>query len=189
MHNLNLARSKFCTIQIWHDPNFAQSKRGMIQILHNPNITPSKFFTIQNPLFYYNFIYQRSIVMGCACLDMIRIFFLFFWGEITTVHKWQLGRKAKNSLRPEEQYHTNWWSVRKFKENFSLDWVQSKIQQTKLLVTCQRFGDWFLFGLVWPYSSNQKNIMKVGSKSLLLTCSSNKLWAYLYYIFLIRRAS
>ena len=47
-----------------------------------------------------------------------------------------------------------------------------KIQQTKMLVTCQRFGDWFLFGLVWPYSYNQKNI---GSKSLLLTCSSNKL--------------
>ena len=53
--------------------------------------------------------------------------------------------------------------------------VDPKIQQTKMLVTCQRFGDWFLFGLVWPYSSNQKNIMKVGSKSLLLTCSSNKL--------------
>ena len=50
-----------------------------------------------------------------------------------------------------------------------------KIQQTKMLVTCQRFGDWFLFGLFLPYSSNQKNIMKVGSKSLLLTCSSNKL--------------
>ena len=54
-------------------------------------------------------------------------------------------------------------------------YLGSKIQQTKMLVTCQRFGDWFLFGLVWPYSSNQKNIMKVGSKSLLLTCSSNKL--------------
>ena len=65
----------------------------------------------------------------------------------------------------------------------------TKIQQTKMLVTCQRLGDWFLFGLVWPYSSNQKNIMKVGSKSLLLTCNSNKLWAYLYYIFLIRRES
>ena len=65
----------------------------------------------------------------------------------------------------------------------------TKIQQTKVLVTCQRFGDWFLFGLVWPYSSNQKNIMKVGSKSLLLTCSSNKLWAYLHHIFLIRRES
>ena len=64
-----------------------------------------------------------------------------------------------------------------------------KIQQTKMLVMCQRFGDWFLFGLVWPYSSNQKNIMKVGSKSLLLTCSSNKLLTYLYYIFLIRRES
>ena len=59
----------------------------------------------------------------------------------------------------------------------------------KMLVTYQRFGDWFLFGLVWPYSSDQKNIMKVGSKSLLLTCSSNKLWAYLHYIFLIRRES
>ena len=51
----------------------------------------------------------------------------------------------------------------------------AKIQQTKMLVTYQRFGDWFLFGIVWPYSSDQKNIMKVGSKSLLLTCSSNKL--------------
>ena len=44
-----------------------------------------------------------------------------------------------------------------------------KIQQTKMLVTCQRFGDKFLFGLVWPYSSIQKNIMSVGSKSLPLT--------------------
>ena len=30
-----------------------------------------------------------------------------------------------------------------------------KIQQTKMLVTCQRFGDLFLFGLVWQYSTNQ----------------------------------
>ena len=48
-----------------------------------------------------------------------------------------------------------------------------KIQQTKMLVTCQRFWDLFLFGLVWQYSSVQKNIIKVGSKSWLLTCSSN----------------
>ena len=47
----------------------------------------------------------------------------------------------------------------------------SKIQQTKILVTCQRFGDLFLFGLVWQYSSIQKNIIKVGSKSWILTCS------------------
>ena len=40
-----------------------------------------------------------------------------------------------------------------------------------MLVTCQRFGEWFLFGLVWQYSSIQKNIIKVGAKSWMLTCS------------------
>ena len=33
---------------------------------------------------------------------------------------------------------------------------QSKTQQTKMVVTCQRFFDLFLFGLVWQYSKNQK---------------------------------
>ena len=33
---------------------------------------------------------------------------------------------------------------------------KSKIQQTKILVIGQRCGDLFSFGLVWPYSSNQK---------------------------------
>ena len=42
-----------------------------------------------------------------------------------------------------------------------------------MLVTCQIFGDLFLFGLVWQYSAIQKNIMKVGSKPWLLTCISN----------------
>ena len=35
-----------------------------------------------------------------------------------------------------------------------------KIQQTKILVTCQRFGDLFLFGLVWQYSSVQTKCNK-----------------------------
>ena len=35
-----------------------------------------------------------------------------------------------------------------------------KIQQTKMLVACQRFGDLFLFGLVWQYSSNHKTCNK-----------------------------
>ena len=35
-----------------------------------------------------------------------------------------------------------------------------KIQQTKMLVTCQRFGDLFLFGLVWQYSSVQTKYNK-----------------------------
>ena len=50
----------------------------------------------------------------------------------------------------------------------------SKIQQTKMLVTCQRFGDLFLFGLVWQYSKNQNQYDKgIGLKSWLLTCISN----------------
>ena len=39
-------------------------------------------------------------------------------------------------------------------------WVHAKIQQTKMLVTCQRFGDLFSFGLVWQYSSVQKKCDK-----------------------------
>ena len=35
-----------------------------------------------------------------------------------------------------------------------------KIQQTKILVICQRFVDLFLFGLVWQYSSVQKKYNK-----------------------------
>ena len=53
----------------------------------------------------------------------------------------------------------------------SLSCLQTKIQQTKMLVTCQRFCVLFLFGLVWQYSSIQKNIIKVGSKSWIHTCS------------------
>ena len=47
----------------------------------------------------------------------------------------------------------------------------AKIQQTKMLVMCQSFGDLFLFGLVWQYSSVQtkynKGRFKVISKYLL----------------------
>ena len=38
--------------------------------------------------------------------------------------------------------------------------VPPKIQQTKMLVTCKRFGDSFLFGLVWQYSSVQTKYNK-----------------------------
>ena len=37
---------------------------------------------------------------------------------------------------------------------------EPKIQQTKMLVKCQRFGDLFLFGLIWQYSSNHKTYNK-----------------------------
>ena len=38
--------------------------------------------------------------------------------------------------------------------------LDQKIQQTKMLVKCQRFGDLFLFGLVWQYSSVQTKYNK-----------------------------
>ena len=41
-----------------------------------------------------------------------------------------------------------------------LEWLYAKIQQTKMLVACQRFGVLFLFGLVWQYSSVQTKYNK-----------------------------
>ena len=38
--------------------------------------------------------------------------------------------------------------------------VNAKIQQTKMLVTCERLGDFFLFGLGWQYSTNQNQYDK-----------------------------
>ena len=52
-------------------------------------------------------------------------------------------------------------------------WSKPKIQQIKMLVMCQSFGDLFLFGLVWDCFTNQNQYKKLGSKSWLLTCSSN----------------
>ena len=38
--------------------------------------------------------------------------------------------------------------------------LQAKKQQTKMLVTCQKFVDLFLFGLVWQYSTNKNQYNK-----------------------------
>ena len=47
-----------------------------------------------------------------------------------------------------------------------------------MLVTRQRFGDLFLFGLISQYSSNHKTYNEGRFK---VTCSINKLSAHLYY--------
>ena len=39
-------------------------------------------------------------------------------------------------------------------------YLEAKIQQAKMLVMCQSFGDLFLFGLVWQYSSVQTKYNK-----------------------------
>ena len=49
----------------------------------------------------------------------------------------------------------------------------SKIQKTKMFVTCQRFGDLFYFGQSGIILQIRTDMIKVGSKSWLLTCSSN----------------
>ena len=54
--------------------------------------------------------------------------------------------------------------------NFANLMRQPKIQQTKMLVTCQRFGDLFLFGLVWQYSSVQKHIALVQLVNIYKGC-------------------
>ena len=48
-----------------------------------------------------------------------------------------------------------------------------KIQQTKMLVMCLRFGDLFLFFWSGSILQFRQNIIKVSSKSWLLTYSSN----------------
>ena len=55
---------------------------------------------------------------------------------------WREGRQG--SLPQGNYFHFSHFS-----------WVESKRQQTKMLFMCQRFGDLFLFGLVWQYSSAQ----------------------------------
>ena len=60
------------------------------------------------------------------------------------------------------------WTILRYGQNTSPKFhfinysygVDSKIQQTKMLVKCQRFGDLFLFGLVWQYSTNQNQYNK-----------------------------
>ena len=67
-------------------------------------------------------------------------------------------------LIPESQHAISktdgtWGRISKIKVVSSL-YAWPKIHQTKMLVTCQRFGELFLFGLIWQYSSNHKRYNK-----------------------------
>ena len=52
--------------------------------------------------------------------------------------------------------------------DFIKDYLRSKIQQTKMLVTCQGFGDLFMFGLVRQNSSVETKYDK-GSFKVMTT--------------------
>ena len=60
----------------------------------------------------------------------------------------EIYKVSKNTLEAHKVTHEI--SLKQF------DILHTKIQETKMLVTCQRFGDLFLFGLIWQYSSNHK---------------------------------
>ena len=52
------------------------------------------------------------------------------------------------------------WSFLPKTPKLQKTYFNAKIQQTKMLVTCRKFGDLFLFGLIWQYSSNHKTYNK-----------------------------
>ena len=62
-------------------------------------------------------------------------------------------------LRSWVQHKHNWLKVFLLLIHFC-GCLHTKIQQTKMLVTCQRVGDLFLFGLVWQYSLVQTKYNK-----------------------------
>ena len=71
------------------------------------------------------------------------------------------------------------------KQLYQLQWYPTiwrhscpKIQQTNMLVMCQRFGDLFLFGLVWQYSSNHKTYTK-GRFKVIYRISLNNVLPYI----------
>ena len=57
----------------------------------------------------------------------------------------------------------------------------AKIQQTKMLVRCQMFGDLFLFGLIWQYSSNHKTYNKGRFKVIAKVCFKKTDTLYIGY--------
>ena len=92
----------------------------------------------------------------------------------TFIHRWQKVDYRYVSISPLWKLHLLISGIISFCYS-NHDVKQAKIQQIKMLVMCQRFGDLFLFGLVWQYSTNQNQYDKgkCKIKSWLLTCSSN----------------
>ena len=75
------------------------------------------------------------------------------WGEISFKGEFLLTRKIQiESALESSILRASAWQKQLER--------RPKIQQTKVLVTCQRFGDLFLFGLVWQYFTNQNQYDK-----------------------------
>ena len=74
--------------------------------------------------------------------------------------------------------------VSKFIFDWSNFWGAGiKIQQTKMFVMCQRFSDYFCFGLVWQYSINQNKSNKgrfkvMATWSAVFLAWTNMFWTW-----------
>ena len=71
------------------------------------------------------------------------------------------------------------WTTKKIESGTNYG-VESKIQQTKILVTRQSFGDLFLFGLVWQDSTNQNQYNKGRFKGRAHNSSPHKWYCHFW---------
>ena len=90
-------------------------------------------------LFYYSLNFNRHTNAACGCRN---------WDDST----------APGTHLRICYYLEKAGPCKRVGSSLPIDYPQSKIQQTKMLVTCQRFGALFLFGLIWQYSSNHKTL-------------------------------
>ena len=93
-------------------------------------------------------------------------------GHIVFLWSFLSEKSNLKKVTPSENIFTR--KVTSYFTHFAVHWInwngkgityfwrqfEPKIQQTKMLVTCQRFGDLFFFGLIWQYSSNHKTYNK-----------------------------
>ena len=92
----------------------------------------------------------------------MKIFLPFFWRSLWRFFFWWIFLK---------NFFWSFWqffyllTISSFRTGLPSILLSPKIQQTKMFVRCQRFGDLFLFGWSGSTLLITKHIIKIGSKS------------------------
>ena len=111
-------------------------------------------FWILNLTIHFFFKVSKKCPLNCS-----------FYKQKSTISPLKINKsifEKKIQLQTEFQpivYYLLTYLIRKNLTNHHASSKQ-KILQTKMLVTCQRFADMFLSGLVWQYSTNQNQYNK-----------------------------
>ena len=116
------------------------------------------------PPLLWHVLFMRGLIVFLLYLCIIVASFyslVWFLQPFEKNCKW---RCCTNALTKDDVQ----WASHDFSTFFNKKKIQeckvctykTRIQQTKMLVTCQRFGDLFLGGLIWQYSSNRKTYNK-----------------------------